>query len=95
MIIDGPPVLGLADVSLLAAAAGNVMLVVEAGRTRTRLAREAVERIQSTEAYIVGAVLTKSTEGASKYGYGLSGYGYRQLDDRSNEIVMLSGQSEK
>ena len=57
--------------------------------------RNIVERIQSTEAHIVGAVLTKSTDGASKYGYGPSGYGYRQLDDRRNEIVMLPGQPEK
>ena len=51
IIIDGPPVLGLADASLLAAVAGNVMMVIESGRTRTRSAREAVDRIQAAGAH--------------------------------------------
>jgi capsular exopolysaccharide synthesis family protein len=42
IVIDGPPVLGLADASFLAAFAGNVLMVVESGRTRTRAAREAI-----------------------------------------------------
>ena len=32
VIIDGPPTLGLADAPLLAAAAGNVLFVVESGQ---------------------------------------------------------------
>ena len=36
VVIDGPPTLGLADSPLLSAAAGNVLFVVESGRTRTR-----------------------------------------------------------
>ena len=38
VVIDGPPTLGLADSPLLAAAAGNVIFVIESGRTRTRAA---------------------------------------------------------
>ena len=94
VIIDGPPVLGLADSSLLAAAAGSVLMVVESGRTRTRAAREAIDRVQATGARIIGVALTKSTEGASQYGYRLYKYGYRQVGDRQNEIVMISDQSE-
>jgi capsular exopolysaccharide synthesis family protein len=94
IIIDGPPVLGLADTSLLAAAAGSVMMVVESGRTRTRAAREAVDRVQATGAHIIGVTLTKSTEGASQYGYRLYKYGYKQVGQKRNEIVMISHQSE-
>jgi capsular exopolysaccharide synthesis family protein len=94
IIIDGPPVVGLADALLLAAVAGNVMLVVEAGRTRTRAAREAIDRIQGTGAHILGATLTKSTDESSHYGYRLSHYGYKQTDDTRDEIVMISHQPE-
>jgi succinoglycan biosynthesis transport protein ExoP len=94
VIIDGPPVLGLADASLLAAVAGDVMMVVEAGRTRTRAAREAADRIQATGAKIVGVTLTKSTQETSHYGYRLYQYGYRQAEDQRNEIVMISNRPE-
>ena len=94
IIIDGPPVLGIADASLLAAVAGNVLMVVESGRTRTRAAREAVERIQASGARILGVTLTKSTEEASQYGYRLYQYGTKHVDDKRNEIVMISHQPE-
>jgi succinoglycan biosynthesis transport protein ExoP len=45
VIIDGPPTLGLADSPLLAAAAGNVMFVIESGKTRTRAAIESLNRL--------------------------------------------------
>jgi polysaccharide biosynthesis transport protein len=94
IIVDGPPVLGLADASLLSAVTGDVMLVIESGRTRTRSAREAVDRLQVSGAHIVGATLTKATEGASQYGYRLYQYGYKHLGDKRNEIVMISHQPE-
>ena len=94
VIIDGPPVLGLADASLLAAVAADVMMVVEAGRTRTRAAREAADRIQATGARIVGVTLTKSTQETSHYGYRVYQYGYRQVDEKRDEIVMLSHKPE-
>jgi capsular exopolysaccharide synthesis family protein len=90
VIIDGPPLLGLADATLLAAVANNVMLVVESGRTRTRAAREAIERIQASGARILGVTLTKSSEEASHYGYRLYQYGTKNVDDKRDEIVMIS-----
>ena len=42
VIIDAPPVLGLADSLLLASVAGNLMFVVESGKTRTKAAVEAL-----------------------------------------------------
>ena len=94
VVIDGPPILGLADASLLASACENVMIVIESGKTRTSAAREAIERIEAAGAHIVGVTLTKSTEEASSYGYRLYQYGYRQVDDKRNEIVMISHQPE-
>jgi capsular exopolysaccharide synthesis family protein len=94
VIIDGPPTLGLADAPLLASAASNVLFVVESGKTRTRAAIEALNRIEATGAHILGAALTKSTDmlggyGYKRYGYGY-GYGYGKLDDKKrNEILMI------
>ena len=73
-MIDGPPSLGLADAPLLAAAAGSTLFVIESGKTRTRAAIEALNRIEVTGTRILGASLTKSEEGAR--GYGRYGYGY-------------------
>jgi Mrp family chromosome partitioning ATPase len=58
----------------LAAAAGTTLFVIESGRTRTRAAVEALNRLEATGARILGAALTKSEE--SRDGYGYSGYGY-------------------
>jgi polysaccharide biosynthesis transport protein len=76
VVIDGPPTLGLADAPLLAAASGSALFVVESGKTRTRAAIEALNRLETTGARIVGAVLTKSEERAGGYGQGGYGYGY-------------------
>jgi polysaccharide biosynthesis transport protein len=91
IIVDAPPMLGLADAPLLAAAAGSVMFVVESGKTRTRAAVEAVNRLESTGAHVVGAVLTKSTDSTGGYGYKRYGYGYGygKVDKRREEILMI------
>jgi len=91
VIIDGPPTLGLADAPLLAAAAAHVIFVVESGRTRTRAAIEALNRIEATGAHIVGATLTKSIDSGGGYGYKRYGYGYGygKLDSKRTEILMI------
>ena len=87
VICDAPPVLGLADSLLLASIAGNVMFVVESGKTRTKAALEALGLIRSTGAHVVGATLTKSAEDMGGYGY--KSYGYGALDRKSSEIIMI------
>ncbi len=74
---------------------GNVMFVVESGKTRTRAAIEALNRLEATGAHILGATLTKSTDspggyGYRRYGYGY-GYGYGQARSTSGatEILMI------
>ena len=94
VIIDGPPILGLADASLLASACGNVLMVVESGKTRTRAARESIERIEVAGAHIVGVTLTKSTEEASGYGYGYKYYQYSSVGDKRSQIVLIPQRTE-
>jgi capsular exopolysaccharide synthesis family protein len=95
VVIDGPPTIGLADSPLLAAAAINVLFVVESGRTRTRAAIEALNRLEATGARVLGAALTKATDMAGGYGYSRYGYGYGygygrgKLDRKRTEILMI------
>ena len=91
VIIDAPPLLGLADSLLLAEIAGNVMFVVESGRTRTKAAMEAIGMLRNTGVHIVGATLTKSAEDMGGYGY--KSYGYAAVDRKRNEILMIPHES--
>ncbi|MBV9995199.1 MAG: polysaccharide biosynthesis tyrosine autokinase [Caulobacteraceae bacterium] len=75
VIIDGPPVLGLADAPLLAGAAEGTLVVIESGGTKRELARMAVQRLKMVRARVVGAVLAKFDLKKAGYGYGL-GYAY-------------------
>ncbi len=87
VIIDAPPVIGLADSLLLASVAGQVMFVVESGKTRTKAAVEALRMLGGTGAHILGATLTKSAEDMGGYGY--KAYGYGSLDRKRTEILMI------
>jgi capsular exopolysaccharide synthesis family protein len=88
VIVDAPPVLGLADAPLLASLVTGVSFAVESGKTRTRAAVEALNRLEASGAHILGAVLTKAAENESGYGY----YNYRYgavEDGRREKIVMI------
>ena len=76
VVLDGPPILGLADAPLLATTVEGTLMVVESGRTRTRAAVEAHNRLRTSGSHVVGAILTRYQAQAS-YGYGY-GYGYGQ-----------------
>ena len=92
VVVDAPPALGLADAPLLASATGHVMFVVQSGRTRTRSAIEALNRIEATGATVLGVTLTKAKESVSGYGYYGYGYGHRygKLDKKRTEIALIT-----
>jgi polysaccharide biosynthesis transport protein len=75
IVLDGPPVMGLADAALLSNAASATVFVVGAGQARLSLVRGALKRLQFGRATLIGAVLTKFDAKAAGYGYGY-GYGY-------------------
>ena len=101
VLIDAPPVLGLADSSLLAAICKNVVFVVESGKTRRTAAVEAVNRLRRSGAHVLGAILSKSVEERRGYGYGYSysyGYGYGKygaVDRKRSEIALIPQQVEE
>ena len=78
VVIDSPPVMGLADAPILAGQVESVVFAIESASTPISLIRAAMTRLDAAHAPIVGAVLTKFEErNAHQYGYGY-GYGYGQ-----------------
>jgi len=78
IIIDGPPVLGLADAPILGSLAEATILVAECGVTSRQFALGAVKRLRSTRTRLVGGVLTKVDTRNRSYGY--HGYYYQYGD---------------
>ena len=77
IVIDAPPVLGLADSPILANIAGGTLLVVESGRTRVGAAQAAIKRLLTARARVLGVVLTKLDLEQQGYGYSYQ-YDYYQ-----------------
>jgi capsular exopolysaccharide synthesis family protein len=75
IVVDGPPVLGLADAPLLSATCEGTLVVIESNSIRRAAALNAVQRLRGAGARIMGGVLTKFNATRSGYGYGY-GYGY-------------------
>lgn len=77
VVIDAPPVMGLADAPIIASHAESVVFVMEFHGVKVRHAQLALERLQQAHARIVGGVLTKLPTVDTGYGYGYDyGYGY-------------------
>jgi capsular exopolysaccharide synthesis family protein len=77
-ILDGAPVMGLADAPLLASLVGGTVLVVAAGEGRRGGIKIALRRLQFARARMIGTVLNKFDFRKLRvgYGYGYGGYGY-------------------
>ena len=72
VIVDGPPIMGLADAVLLARCVEAVLVVVEANRTLCSEVEVAISRLQHNN--VIGAVITKFDPRSAGVRYG--GYDY-------------------
>jgi succinoglycan biosynthesis transport protein ExoP len=75
IVVDSPPVLGLADAQLLANVAAATIFVIRAGGTRKAQLRDSLKRLRFARANVIGGVLTRQDTKTAGYGYGY-GYGY-------------------
>ena len=75
VIIDSPPILGLADAPLLASIAAGTLMVVATGHTRRSVVKTALKRLHFARARMVGTLMNKCDFRRSYSGYGY-GYGY-------------------
>lgn len=75
VVVDSPPMLGLADATLIARSVEGVVYVVESERVAARGIVNALQRLRDARGKVLGIVLTKYKAKHSGYGYGY-GYGY-------------------
>lgn len=83
VIVDGPPVLALADAAQLTAAVQATIFVAEASGARFGQARNAVSRLMRAGGNVIGCVMTKYN--AKKAGYGQSYDYYRYRYDETSK----------
>lgn len=75
VVVDGPPLLGLADAPLMAKAVEGVIYTIEANGLKARAIETGLNRLRFSGANVFGAIVTKLNASNSSYGYGY-GYGY-------------------
>jgi succinoglycan biosynthesis transport protein ExoP len=79
VLVDSPPVLGLADAPSIGSRMEGVIFVLQAGAVKARIARRALERLEQSRVHVIGAVLTRFDARRALFGYGYDyGYGYGQ-----------------
>jgi polysaccharide biosynthesis transport protein len=81
VLVDAPPVLGLADAPLIGGQVEGVIYAVQANGVRSRMVKAALNRLRDANVHLVGIVLTKFDAKRAHYGYGYDyGYGYGQRE---------------
>ncbi|HEX8258269.1 MAG TPA: polysaccharide biosynthesis tyrosine autokinase [Allosphingosinicella sp.] len=82
VILDGPPVLALADATILASKAAGTVMVIEADRSRVQQVRSSIERLRAGGARLIGAVFSKFDARHMGYEYDYRyNYEYRESED--------------
>ena len=69
ILIDSPPILAVADASILASQAEGVIMVTKSGATRNDLGRMAKEQLLTANANIIGIVLNEMKADTQDYEY--------------------------
>lgn len=84
IIVDAPPMLGLADSAEVAKVVDATLFIVEANRTTAAQARAAVNRLRGVGARITGGILTKYNplEAGTEYGYDYYSYKYGSSEEK-------------
>jgi capsular exopolysaccharide synthesis family protein len=70
VILDGPPVIGLADALVISRLAQATVFVVAAGSTRIGAMEGSAKRLRAANAKLIGTVMIKVGKTGSGYGYG-------------------------
>jgi capsular exopolysaccharide synthesis family protein len=103
IVLDCPPVLPIADTSVMSEVIDEIILVVKAGSTRIQQFRGTVEILQNVNAQIMGVVLNMIPTGRKSDEYGYQYGSYRSYDYKSNpgyaprkeDLTILSNDQEE
>ena len=84
VLLDSPPVLGLADSPLMAALVDGVVIVIQSDRSRRGSLKASLRRLRNMRTNVLGAVLTKfdPTDMGNRYSE-YYGYNYYQYSNTS------------
>jgi capsular exopolysaccharide synthesis family protein len=74
VIVDSPPILGVADAAIMAAVSDGVLLVLGANKTSRQAAQHTIEALGRAKSHLVGAVLNGVPAAGNSY------YRYSQQD---------------
>lgn len=85
VVIDSPPVMGLADAPLIASQVKGVIFAVESHGIRSSQVKTALARLVDGNAHVLGGVLTKFDASKSYGGYGYE-YGYSYGRDEQEAV---------
>jgi capsular exopolysaccharide synthesis family protein len=79
IVIDSPPIMGIADAPLLSRVTDGAIFVVESNRAHFGQAKTALRRLRDADARVLGVVLTKfrALDAGQSYGYNYDYYTYR------------------
>jgi len=76
VVVDGPPIMGLADAQLLSKATQATIFAARAGYTAKHSIRAALKRLHAARCYVIGGMLTryeaKNEAQSYEYGYAYS-----------------------
>ena len=88
VVIDSPPILGLADAPVLSALADGVAVVVESNRSRRGALKSALRRLRGMRPVLLGAVLTKFDPARSGNRHSeYYGYDYYRYESKSADAA--------
>ena len=76
IVIDAPPILGIADAIILCNQVDASLFVIESGKTRKAAIRNAIRRLRQSGTAPLGAILTKLGSDMTIYGYESDFYYY-------------------
>ena len=85
VLIDAPPIIGIADALLLSRLADATLLVVSAGQVSRKAAQAATKRLSIAGGNIIGAVFTKFDGSKAEYGssYRYMSHNYYHYGDQA------------
>jgi len=69
VVLDSPPLLAVADASILGSLVGGAILVVQSAKTRNESARHAKETLDKSGVKLLGVVVNRVSHRSGAYGY--------------------------
>ncbi len=94
VVLDSPPILGLADAPLMSSLVDGTLLVLESDRNRRGVLKGTLRRLRLARGRVIGVALTKfdATHASSYtyyYGYGYDYYAYDGGEHRGKRSAVL------